>query len=233
MVYIDHSSAELDKWSNVTELKTDEDVATLLYSYEQCIHSVKPENIIGMVERSGFYACVVNTQAVCDFDLFPWLNSLYASKGNTEINCANARFLFPKSISRGEFVEEVVVKSDGGTGDLTEDDNDQVPTGFLDEDDLLETAYLLHSAVGVKIPIEDEDGVIIGRSSSKAEYTVDNIMLSRVHARVYMVGSKYMVEDLHSQNGTYIGKLKVLPGKDREIHVGDSLRLADEEFKLV
>lgn len=233
MVHIDYSSAELSKWNENVQIVCDEDVATLLYVYERCIKSFKPENIVGIVEREGFFACVVNTQAVSDFDLFSWLNTKYAYNGRTEINCANARLLFPESISRGEFVEEVVVQPEGGTGDLSQDDNDQIPTGFLDEDDLVESVYLFHPSAGIKIPIEDEDGVIIGRSSSKSEYAVDNIMLSRVHARVYMVGSKCMVEDLHSQNGTYTGKLRVLPGKDRELHVGDTLRLADEEFKLV
>ena len=165
------------------------------------------------------------------FDFFQWLNSKKPKEyAEVEINCANAKLLFPVSLSRGEYI---VSQSVGGTGDMSSDNSDEVPTGFLDEDDIEGTHYLLHKATGSRIPIDSEEGVIIGRSSSRSEYAVDNIMLSRVHARVYLTDGRYMVEDLHSQNGTFIGKLKVLPGKDREIRTGDILRLADENFQLV
>lgn len=230
MVHINCSSEEAHEWGEVASLSCKEDVATVLFIYEKALSSIKPENIVNVVEKDGFYACMVNSEGGA-FDFFQWLNSKKPKElAGVEINCANAKLLFPLSLSRGEYT---VSQSVGGTGDMSSDNSDEVPTGFLDEDDIEETRYLLHKATGSRIPIDSEEGVIIGRSSSRSEYAVDNIMLSRVHARVYLTDGRYMVEDLHSQNGTFIGKLKVLPGKDREIRTGDLLRLADENFQLV
>ena len=82
---------------------------------------------------------------------------------------------------------------------------------------------------GSKLPI-DEHGIIIGRSSSKSEYVVANGKVSRQHARVYKDGRRYMVHDYNSANGTYIDGLRVFENLDREIPIGSSLVLGNEEF---
>ena len=233
MVHVEFSSAELKNWNKDVQLVCDEDVATLLDTYEKCLQTYKPEDIVCIVERDGYFACVVNPGEVGTFDLFAWLNENYVCEGKTNINCANARFLFPAELSRGEYQEEPAEDNAAGTGDL-DDSGEEAATGFWegeDEDDL-EVRYVRHLSTGIDVPIEDETGVIFGRSSTQSDYPVSNDVVSRVHCRVYMQGKKYMVEDLKSKYGTFINNLKVLPGKDKEIRPGDALRMANEEFKF-
>ena len=228
MVHINYGSPDIDRWSNKVLLSSKEDVSTLLHAYESCIKSYNPKDIHSVVERNGFYAFIVNPGEDGNFDLFEFINSKYAHGNRVEVNCANARFLFPEVLSRGEYSEDRVVQMYP-----VDDAEDEAPTGFLDEDDILERHYLVHVATGTELIVEDEDGVIIGRSRSNSNYAVNNIMLSRRHARVYLKDGKYMVEDFGSQNGTFIDRLKVMPGRDKEIRVGDILKLADEKFQLV
>lgn len=232
MVSIDSSSKELDSWNKDVQLLTDEDIATVLQCYEKCLISFKPEDIHGIVERDGFYACVVNEAEPGSFDLFEWLNGLYTCNSSVKINCANARFLFPSELSRGEFKEEAPEVDRSGTGDL-DDSGEESATGFWDEEEESIPRYVIHVAMGTKVPIDDEDGVIFGRSSAQSDYPISNDVVSRIHCRVYLKDGRYMVEDKRSKYGTFINNLKVLPGKDREIKPGDILRMANEEFKFV
>lgn len=232
MYFIHHSDPKLNNWNTEVTLSCKEDVATILDVYEKCLKDFKPENIAGFVELDGYYACVVNTSEVCPFDLFAWVNSLYTSKDGVIINCANARFLYPLSDSRGEYIEKVAPVPVSNTDDLV-DDSDEVATGFWDEDEIEKTHFVRHVALGEDIPIEDEDGVTFGRSTSRSGYSVENDLMSRLHARVYLEDGRYMVEDLGSKNGTFINNVKVMPGKDREIKPGNLLRMANEEFKFV
>lgn len=218
----------LEGWSGVSSLKTSEDVATVLDMYERALGVFKPEDIVGVVEKNGYYAVVIDTEGGNTFDLFPWVNSLY--KSDNEVTCVNAKFLYPNSISRGEYLE--VDEREQGTGDF--DDSDEAPTGFLDSDAPdIEKHYVHHNATGNSIPIVDERGVVFGRSSSRVEYPVDNSLMSRVHARIYKINGKYMVSDLGSKNGTFVDGLRVLQGRDAELSVGSNIRMADEMFKFI
>lgn len=232
MVHVMQNSPEACSWCKTTVLNSKEDVATLLEVYEKCLQSFNPEDISGVAERDGFYVCIVNPGVVGDFDLFALLNTGYVGDGRTEISCANARFLFPADISRGEYMKRQAEVGVSDTNDF-EDKSDETDTGFWDEDEINGTRYVKHIALGESIPIEDEDGVIFGRSTTRSGYSVNNDLMSRLHARVYLEDGKYMVEDLGSKNGTFINNVRVFPGKDREIKLGNTLRMADEEFKFV
>ena len=233
----------LDKYSNCTELSdliTIEDVATFIDTFEAS--NLKGYNVVKVISIRGKYIFVFDEDNT-GFDFFEVLKGL--NKTGLVLNAQNAKLLFPKEMSRGYCTVEDLVSLDVSTGDLSisKGEENETPTGLLDEDDLdlLERTrpekesrfVLIHTLTNNKIPINDNQGVIIGRSFAYSDYAVSNTKVSRKHARVYKSANKCMVHDFGSANGTFIDGLKVSTSCDREILVGSTLRLGDEEFKLV
>ncbi len=79
--------------------------------------------------------------------------------------------------------------------------------------------------------IDDLDEIRIGRSSD-AELSLPFKALSGLHARLLRKrtstgerGNAWLVEDLESKNGTFVGKAKLKPGEQRLMFAGDRLDL--------
>ena len=219
-------------FQEVSELSSKEDVATFLDTYEKA--GLLGYNIEKVLEKDGRYIFVYSTRNT-GFDFFSEINEI--STLGFDVTPQNIKMLFGKSLSRGYYSHVISGEDEISTGDLSKND-DEAPTGFMDDDDLTElkgdtTRVLLHISKGVKLPINDVHGVTIGRSSSKSEYAVANPKVSRLHARVYKNGNKCMVHDFDSVNGTSIDGLRVSSDLDREILAGSTLILGDEEFKLI
>ncbi len=219
-------------WSMVNRLVSNEDIATFIDTFEES--KIDGSTVTGVLEKDGKYLFVISdNEDVTGYDFFKELETL-AKRG---INCANAKLLYPRELSRGYYIENTAVAQDESSTGEIEAIDDGTPTGFLGEDEIpVElrdnsgvSHMLIHISDGSKLPI-DEHGIIIGRSSSKSEYVVANGKVSRQHARVYKDGRRYMVHDYNSANGTYIDGLRVFEDLDREIPIGSSLVLGNEEF---
>lgn len=198
----------------VRDSLTDEDVATLLETYENVIMSYSGEYIKDILtDGSHFYYVIGNT--ISDFDLFGYINS--RRRGNSIINCVNARLLFGRSLSKGI-----------GSLDIP-DVEDDPPTSYMESVGLTIPTTLIHNGNNIAIP---KGGLIIGRSAKKADYLIsDDTDVSRVHCRVYFKNGKCYVEDLGSLNGTYIDGLKVKA--ESELTVGSVLKVAEQEFRVL
>jgi len=71
----------------------------------------------------------------------------------------------------------------------------------------------------------------IGKENSYVDYFVsNNINISRSHVDIVTRASKYYVIDLNSKNHTYINGQMLQPHCETEIHDGDILKLANEDF---
>ena len=211
----------------VSSLSTDEDIATFIDTFEYS--NILGYNILKVLELDGKYIFVVSNENT-GYDLIEEINKL--SILNIRVSSQNAKLLFDKSKSRGYSKGIKVSSEEVSTGDL-DNDSDETATSFINEEDLPNIKRVLyHKLKGIKIPINDSHGVIIGRSSSQSEYTVANSKVSRKHARVYKEGNKYMVHDFDSANGTYVDGLRVHSDLDRELIPGGILILGNEEFVL-
>lgn len=63
------------------------------------------------------------------------------------------------------------------------------------------------------------------------EYCIsDNMAVSRNHAVILHRGTEYVIRDEHSTNHSYVNGTMLQSGEERELHDGDIIRLADEEF---
>jgi pSer/pThr/pTyr-binding forkhead associated (FHA) protein len=82
-----------------------------------------------------------------------------------------------------------------------------------------------------QVPL-DRPYITIGRSS-KNDIVVDNMAVSRKHARIYQEGPRFIVEDLKSLNGTFVNNKKVsqwiLSDNDQILIGKHTLVFVDEE----
>ena len=70
--------------------------------------------------------------------------------------------------------------------------------------------------------------VTIGRSPDN-DLPVDNLAVSNYHARIYFEGSRLVVEDLDSLNGTFVNDLRV---ERATLHDGDSIWIGKHHIKV-
>lgn len=110
---------------------------------------------------------------------------------------------------------------------------DEEATGLLNE-----PANQIHYATMYRV-LTNETFVInkpvfrIGKEKSYSDYFVaNNNMVSRSHADVISRRGKYFIIDLNSKNRTFVNGIAIPPQQETEIHNGDSIRLANEEFEF-
>ena len=72
-----------------------------------------------------------------------------------------------------------------------------------------------------------DDGAILGRGE-QAEIRLQDPFASAQHARVFERGNVFVIEDLHSTNGTYLNE--ELLESPRPLHPGDRVRIGGSEF---
>lgn len=92
-------------------------------------------------------------------------------------------------------------------------------------------AQLTYLRTGEKIHIT-KDGFRLG-SGADVDYVVGQQGISRKHASIVYRNNTYCVMDLGSTNGTFINGRQVPKNAPIEIHSGDILRLAGEEWKFM
>lgn len=79
--------------------------------------------------------------------------------------------------------------------------------------------------------IKIENDLIIGRSS-KANFKIQDKLISSSHCQFIVKGIKVFVVDLESTNGTYINDKRIAPGSKIEIKPGDRLKIGPFTYFL-
>lgn len=217
---------DIDKYvglQEVTVLESVSDVATLLEVFEETVKDVALNKIKSVVKDSENYFYIVVSDSKYDFDLFDFICRTFNEE--ISISSVNARYLFPKRLSRG--IYEGIV----------EEDDEDIATSYLDEEDLgisSEVEYeLYYPRTGVTLKVGSK-GVIIGRSPKKVDFLIrGNNNIGRVHCNLYVNKGNLMVHDFDSLNGTFVNNSKVHSTEDVKLVEGDILILADEEFRVI
>ena len=82
----------------------------------------------------------------------------------------------------------------------------------------------------------DQDEIIIGRDSGN-DVQIDNVAVSREHAKIIRGQNYYLIEDLNSTNGTFVNGKKINKKylkEDDEISIGKhSLQIILEEHPAI
>ncbi len=120
---------------------------------------------------------------------------------------------------------------------LMKSTEEQDATGFMEETDSegkkapVFYAVLIHRLTKERIEV-DKTVFRLGKGAGCVDHRIDNGVVSRIHADIITRDGHSYVYDQNSLNHTYINDI-VLPAKiEKEIHDGDILRLADEEFEF-
>jgi len=88
-------------------------------------------------------------------------------------------------------------------------------------------------ATGSPLFIPQKDAVLIGRADPRGNVVPDIDLsghgggtagVSRQHARLMRKGENWMIEDLHSTNGTFVNDKRVSPSQPAPLNGGDSVR---------
>jgi hypothetical protein len=74
---------------------------------------------------------------------------------------------------------------------------------------------------------------IIGRGDSEADFTDNEVGISRLHAEIFKAVEGYGVKDLGSKNGTFLNEEQLIPYQAYKIKEGDTIRIIKTEFRWI
>ncbi|MFZ4715683.1 MAG: FHA domain-containing protein [Bacteriovoracaceae bacterium] len=86
--------------------------------------------------------------------------------------------------------------------------------------------YLVSKKTKIKLSGEGT----IGRS--KGDILINDVMLSSLHCKYLVKGTKLFITDLKSTNGIYLNSERVEPDLEIELNLGDKVRLGSNEYVL-
>lgn len=72
--------------------------------------------------------------------------------------------------------------------------------------------------------------ITVGRGKNEADYRLPAAEISRVHAYIYQKEGGFFLEDLKSQNGTYLNSVRIPSNEIKKLNRGDIIGFANEEF---
>jgi hypothetical protein len=83
----------------------------------------------------------------------------------------------------------------------------------------------------VSFPLEvaalEGQGISLGRDAALVDYSIDDDLISRRHARFTYADGKVRIEDLNSTNGTFVNGRQVAGFMPVDMNVGDSVRVGN------
>lgn len=106
-------------------------------------------------------------------------------------------------------------------------------TSLLVQEDAGQFPHLLRVATDEQVTI-CKPVFRLGKESGYVDFPImDNPAVSRSHADIVTRGGRYFIVDLNSKNHTYINEEMIPAQFETELHDGDKIRLANEEFVFV
>ncbi|WP_106396709.1 FHA domain-containing protein FhaB/FipA [Actinocorallia populi] len=84
---------------------------------------------------------------------------------------------------------------------------------------------------GTRIDLASSGPITIGRAPDSTLVVSDDYASSR-HARIFRQDAGWILEDLNSTNGTYLGRSKVVPARPVQLPVGVPVRIGKTVIEL-
>lgn len=90
--------------------------------------------------------------------------------------------------------------------------------------------HSLYTREGRLLADVDKESLVIGKKKEEADVVLEDISVSRMHARIVQEAQGTYIEDLNSTNGTYKNGLRLEPYEKRLLEVGDEIRIGKKEL---
>ena len=232
-------------------LENDGKDADIINFMEQIIYAAKPVQEADMKYVSEFVYFVKSLSKYDAEKIEKYINNEDRSIVNTirRHNTGQSGFMTDKQAHYYEHYNNegtddeatgLLHGDDEATGLLNESDE---ATGLLDDSDeatglLNESGTSGSCATMLRVSTNETFAVNkavfrIGKEKSYSDYLVaDNNMVSRNHADIISRSGRYYIVDLNSKNRTFVNGTVIPARQEIEIHDGDNIRLANEEFEF-
>lgn len=109
--------------------------------------------------------------------------------------------------------------------DMEEEEAELGRTVYLEENTEEESACRLYSPEGKIVFQLNAQTIIIGKRKEEADCILEDVSVSRIHARITEEKDGYYLEDLNSTNGTCKNGLRLQPYEKRKLEKGDEIGL--------
>jgi len=90
---------------------------------------------------------------------------------------------------------------------------------------------IFHNEKLTQTIVMQANGLRIGRASEN-EIVIDHPGVSRLHARIDISETGYLIKDLGSRNGTFLDEKRLTPGKSHSWVPGENIRIAETWLRL-
>lgn len=126
--------------------------------------------------------------------------------------------------------KEPMGQLDFGQTVIYQPEDDVTMVESAEEDEKMGISYLTRKSNGQRMYLE-KDITKIGRESTYVDFYIgDNPRVGRSHAEIVKENGSFFIRDNFSKNHTYINGKMVDQGKAVQLHTGDQVMFADEEF---
>ena len=72
--------------------------------------------------------------------------------------------------------------------------------------------------------------IVVGRGKNETDYRLPTTEINRVHAYIYNKRGGVYLEDMESQNGTFLNSVRIPSKEIKKLNRGDIVGFANEEF---
>ena len=75
-----------------------------------------------------------------------------------------------------------------------------------------------------------QDNFIVGRFKPQVDLVLESKFVGKVHSEIINRDENFFIEDINSQNGTFINGLRIDSNKEYKIKNRDKILFADNEY---
>ncbi|MCM1192985.1 MAG: FHA domain-containing protein [Butyrivibrio sp.] len=171
----------------------------------------RPAGSVGV--RGSEETPVVNAEAETETDRKRHFFGMFMSKKKERELRENYRRNMQESMQGYAVAEETVYGEEYGKTIYMEGSGEQAKTGRE-----------VCTPEGRTLAVIDRPVTTIGKRKEEADIVLEDVSVSRLHARIVKEKEKYYIEDLNSTNGTFKNGLRLQPYERRELEPEDEIK---------
>jgi len=206
-----HFSKKISKWTAAVPICIFLAALNVILYYGLVLQAISVELTVIFSAVSAF---------LC-FELFAFLKNRGTNKPGISANSSKPESSISPEIKESSFESGEYHTTETNENRKTEESyyEDTVILGYRSSESMPRLVY-----TGTDFVSENELSSFpftIGKMTDNVNMIIDNPMISRIHAKIYLKEGHYYIEDMNSSNGTYINNNLIQPHSLTEINTGD------------